>query len=592
MVLLSLDNVSKTLKDEPLFREVTLGIESGEKIGFVGRNGCGKSTFLRVLRGELEPDTGSVSRRRDLAIASVEQRPLFDAGASMEDYLRACPDRRIRPETEDGAAVADSFRSFCRELELPDVSTPMASLSGGMLRKVSLARCLAQRADLATLDEPTNHLDIGTILWLEALLKGAAFGFVLVTHDRYFLDAVCTSVMEIEEARLYKYPGNYTEYLDRKAERMAVQANAERRRLAVLKTELVWLKRGPRARAGKDKSRKDRIRELLEAGRRPEAGLAQFSSTGRRLGGKVLELKGVAKSYGGRPVVLPFSHAFQRGERVGVVGPNGSGKTTLLRMIAGETEPDQGSIDRGVNTAFAHMDQTGGRMDPRQSVLSYVQELAERIRIADDSSLTAEQYLERFLFPRDAQSLALGRLSGGELRRLHLARLLATAPNFLLFDEPTNDFDLDTIRLLEDYLADFPGCLLLVSHDRALLDRMTDSLFVFDGRGGIRRLAGDTSDYRDLLQEEREEEAAASKPDRQPARASRKPALSFKEKKELESLLPEIEALEKERGELEAGFQLPVTDALDLDRRHRRYEEVLGLIGDRTARWEELAAKA
>jgi ABC transport system ATP-binding/permease protein len=589
MVLFSLDGVTKTLKDTPLFEHVTLGIDTGEKIGFVGRNGCGKSTFLRVVQGDLEPDEGSVSRRRDLSIATVEQRPVFADGAAIGDYLMSCRDRVIRSDTEEGAAVIHAFRSYCRELDLPGLETPMASLSGGMLRKVSLARCLALRADFITLDEPTNHLDIETILWLESLLKGASFSFILVTHDRYFLDAVCTSIMEIEDRRLYKYPGNYSAYLERKAERAAVAANTERRRLSILRSELVWLKRGPRARAGKDKSRKERIYSLLDSGTRKEASLGGLSSTGRRLGAKVLELKGVSKGYGDRVVIRPFSHVFQKGERIGVVGPNGSGKTTFLRMIAGEIEPDAGSIERGVHTAFAHMDQTGSGTDATLTVLGYMQEWAERIQTADGASLTAEQYLERFLFPRDMQALALERLSGGEFRRLHLARLLATAPNFLLFDEPTNDFDLDTIRLLEEYLADFPGCLLLVSHDRALLDRMTDCLFVFDGRGGIRRLVGDTADYRDLIEEERA--APAAKPERAAARTPRKATLSFKERRELESLLPEIEALERERAELEDGFQRAVSDPAAMERSHRRYTEVRGLIESRTARWEELAER-
>jgi len=593
MVLFSLDGVAKTLGDAPLFEQVTLGIDSGEKIGFVGRNGAGKSTLLRILSGELEPDEGTVSRKRDLVVGTVEQRPVFPPEASLEDYLLGCRDRPVRPETEEGAEVVHAFRSYCRELGLPDTSAPMASLSGGMLRKTSLARCLSLGADFLTLDEPTNHLDIGTILWLEALLSGAAFGFVMVTHDRYFLDAVCTSIMEIDGRRVYKYPGNYSKYMERKAERAETAERAEQRRLSILRTELVWLRRGPKARTGKDRSRKERIHDLLASGIQRENRLREFSSTGRRLGAKVLEMHGVSKGYGGREVICPFSHVFQKGERVGVVGPNGSGKTTFLRMISGEIEPDGGVIDRGINTAFAHMDQTGRGADGAQTVLDYMLEWAERIRTEDGASLSAEQFLERFLFPRAMQSLALDRLSGGEYRRLHLARLLATAPNFLLFDEPTNDFDLDTIRLLEDYLADFPGCLLLVSHDRALLDRVSDSLFVFDGRGGIRHLSGDTADYRDLLEEEKDAAQPAARAERRtPERTPKKPSLSFKERKEYEGILAEIEALENERKDLEAVFQQAAPDPALMERSHRRYRDVGELLEAKMARWEELAGKA
>jgi ABC transport system ATP-binding/permease protein len=594
MVLLSLDGVSKTLGDIPLFRQVTLGIDAGEKIGFVGRNGSGKSTFLRILSGELSPDEGNVSRKRDLAIATVEQRPVFPPDASIGDYLLRCGDRAIRPETEEGSAVIHAFRSYCRELGLPDTAVPMASLSGGMLRKVSLARCLAQRADFLTLDEPTNHLDIETILWLEALLSSAPFGFVLVTHDRYFLDAVCTSILEIDGRRIYKYPGNYSSYIERKADRAEFEERAERRRLSILRNELAWLRRGPKARTGKDKSRKDRIRELLDSGMRRESALGEFSSSGRRLGAKVLELHGISKSYDGRTVIRPFSHVFQKGERIGVVGPNGSGKTTFLRIVSGEIEPDTGTMDRGVHTAFAHLDQSGSGTDASLTVLGYMQEWADRIRTADGASLLAEQFLERFLFPRDMQSLALERLSGGEFRRLQLARLLATAPNFLLFDEPTNDFDLDTIRILEEYLADFPGCLLLVSHDRALLDRMTDLLFVFDGRGGIRSFVGDTADYRDLIEEEKTAAARpAGKPERRaPERTPKKAALSYKERREYEDLLAEIEALETEQKDLEAVFQQATPDPAGMERSHRRYREVQGEIEARMTRWGELAGRA
>jgi len=459
-----------------------------------------------------------------------------------------------------------------------------------MLRKASLARCLSRGARLLMLDEPTNHLDLETIEWLEALLRRASFGFILVTHDRYFLDAVCTSIMEIEGRKVLKYPGNYSRYLELRAEREEMRERVEQRRVSILRGELEWLMRGPRARTGKDKGRKQRIMDLRDAGVQKEMAMQEFSSHHRRLGRKVLELQGVSRSFDTQRVILPFSYSFRRGERIGLLGPNGSGKTTFLRLVSGELPPDAGAVVKGANTVFGHYEQTSAGIDPSLTVLDFMQQLAERVPREDGGSLTAEQFLERFLFPRSMHGIRIERLSGGEVRRLSLVRLLATGPNFLLLDEPTNDLDLDTIRLLEEYLADFPGCILLVSHDRALLDRLTDYLFVFDGRGGIRGFTGSYEDYREAAEEENA--AVVTQATAAPLPRKERTSLSFKERKEYELLLSEIEGLEKEQKALEEAFQRAVTDPAAFQSDQRRYGAVLKELETKIARWEELAGRA
>jgi ABC transport system ATP-binding/permease protein len=588
MNVLSLDGVSKTLVDTPLFEQVTLGIDAGEKIGFIGRNGAGKSTFLRILSGALAPDEGTVSRNRTLTVSVLEQRPVFTPGMTLDEFCFSSE----APLGAERSAVGDAFHSLCRELGLDDPAARLDGFSGGMLRKASLARCLSRGALFLMLDEPTNHLDLETIEWLEARLLGTPSGFILVTHDRYFLDEVCTAIMEIEGRRIRKYPGNYAEYLERRAEREQAEENAEQRRSTILRRELEWLKRGPRARTGKDKGRKRRIQETLAARPGEERTMQEFSSARRRLGKKVLELNAVTKGYGARPVISEFSHSFRRGERLGLIGPNGSGKTTFLRLVSGEIAPDAGTAVKGETTVFGHLAQAGGSADPLLTVLNFMKELAERVPQPGGGSLTAEQFLERFLFPRSMHGVTLDLLSGGELRRLTMVRLLATAPNFLLLDEPTNDLDLDAMRQLEDYLSEFEGCILLVSHDRAMLDRLADSLLVFDGEGGIRGFTGTYEEYRE---DAAAHAASAARPAREqgrlrPARQE-KAGLSFRERREYEELLAQIDELEKEQKALEAGFLRPSSDQSERQKNDRRYREIAGLLEARMARWEELAAR-
>jgi ATP-binding cassette subfamily F protein uup len=400
--------------------------------------------------------------------------------------------------------------------------------------------------------------------------------------------------MEIDRASVFKYDGSYSDYLKRRIERSESLESAENRRLANLKRELAWLARGARARATKSERRKEMIRDMQGRSLVRESGMAGFSSSARRLGKKILVLKGIEKSYGRHRVLSLFSRDFKAGERVGLVGPNGSGKTTFLDLVAGRIAPDAGLVDRGENTHFAYFDQTASTIDTSLSIIGYIRQKAERIAMADGTTLGPEQFLERFLFPRAMQDLSLSRLSGGELRRLQLARILADSPNFLLLDEPTNDLDIDTIELLEDYLADFPGCVLAVSHDRAFLDGLADSLIVLDGSGGAKEYVGRYADYRAFADEgEPEEGETRQKPSSDaalPARQREKKGLSYAERKEFDSLLDEISLLEDEKSALESLFSSSSPNPEELEKGNRRYAEVVSLVEDRTARWEELAA--
>jgi ABC transport system ATP-binding/permease protein len=590
--LIVLDRISKILGEAPLFEGATLGIESTDKIGFVGRNGRGKSTFLRILEGSLEPDRGSAARKRGLSVSLLEQRPSFDPGDTLAGFLHRGSASR------GGRELELAYSSLCTELGLVDPSALMAEMSGGMFKKAAIARALAPKAELLLLDEPTNHLDIETIEWLEKRLLHYPGGFVLVTHDRWFLDDVCSSILEIDRGAVYKYPGGYSDYLERRIERVENLEKAESRRVANLKLELAWLMRGARARAGKSERRKEMIRGMQAEALVRESGMDGFSSRARRLGKKILVLKGVSKAYGGREIIAPFSRDFKAGERVGLVGPNGSGKTTFLDLVSGRIDSDSGKVERGENTHFAYFDQTAASVDMDLSLINYIQEKAERIAMADGAVLTPEQLLERFLFPRAMHSLPLSRLSGGELRRVQLVRLLADGPNFLLLDEPTNDLDIDTIELLEDYLSDFPGCVLAVSHDRAFLDGLCDSLIVLDGAEGAREYVGRYADYRSFAEAgtgSAKSEAEATKRkgagDAKPEQARDRKGLSYAERKELASILDEISRLEEEKSALETLFADPGLKSEEIEKSNRRYAELLKLVEERTARWEILAAK-
>jgi ATP-binding cassette subfamily F protein uup len=640
MNIVSISGAAVALKDGFLFEGLDLGIESGEHLGLVGRNGAGKTSLLRMVSGELVADRGEFARRRGLSVAMLEQMPHVTPGETVADFLyggnspetrlyarRAFLHRVLEHGARHGEAVPDDattrrelagiehdieslgpvslenrYAALCRELGVPDQDRLMSSLSGGEMKKAAIARTLAPRSDLLLLDEPTNHLDLDSIEWLEARLSSARFAFVLVTHDRWFLDGVTDSILEIDKRRVYRHPGNYTAYLQRKAERWAALEAAENRRLANLKIELEWLMRGARARATKSERRKDEIRAMQGAGLERPASNFVFSSVESRLGRKAVVLKRVSVAYDGKQILKPFDCTIEPGARLGIVGPNGAGKTSLLDLVAGKLEPASGIVDRGDTVRISCFEQTADSIDPSIAVADYIREHAERVRLSPGAAQDATLLLEKFGFSRDFQSMPVGKLSGGERRRLQLVRVLAEAPNVLLLDEPTNDLDIDTIEALEDFLEGFQGCIVAVSHDRAFLDRIARFLLVLDGAGGVRSFNGSYLEWKAEFEAVRSATsanaganaalaAASSQPAVDAPRKSAKKKLSYSEKKELEGLLPAIDALELEKSALEALFAKTGTSPSELRAAHERYETILHLINEKTLRWEELAER-
>ncbi|HEY9053331.1 MAG TPA: ABC-F family ATP-binding cassette domain-containing protein [Rectinemataceae bacterium] len=614
MNLISISGASVALKDGFLFQDLDLGIESGERIGLVGKNGTGKTSLLKLISGALPADSGQLARRRGLAISSLEQMPSFAPDTSLSSFLYSgdAPEILHHRRARDGeisrhefveaygpVPLENRYASLCAELGLADQDRLLSTMSGGEVKKAALARTLAPKADLLLLDEPTNHLDLETIEWLENRLLGSSSAFILVTHDRWFLDRVVDSILEIDRRRVYRHPGNYSAYLKRKAERWASLEKAESRRLANLKIELAWLMRGARARATKSERRKDEIRSMQESALERPSSSFVFSSAESRLGKKAIVLKGLSLSYGNKRVLDPIDYEILPGARLGIVGPNGSGKTSLLELIAGKLEPSFGSVDRGDTVRISLFEQTADALAPDKAVLDYIREHAERVRLSQGAAADASLLLERFGFDREFQAMPLGKLSGGERRRLQLVRVLSEAPNVLLLDEPTNDLDIDTIEALEDFLEGFQGCIVAVSHDRAFLDRIARYLLILDGSGSVSPFHGSFLEWKSIAARNGAESVGSTGKSPIPPRPSPnsgRPSpsvkrLSYAEKKEFESILPLLDELEAEKASLEALFSSSGVSPNELRAAHQKYEALGLLIAAKTERWEELAAK-
>lgn len=559
MNLLTIENMTKTYGDRFVFKDADFSINDNEKIGIIGINGTGKSTLLKMIAGLEEPDSGKITKGRQIHIRYLSQNPVFDEDSTV---LEAVLKGNIRKDNE--WTVESDAKTMLNKLGIPDFDGETKYLSGGQKKRVALANVLLSPADILILDEPTNHLDNEMSEWLEEYLMKFKGALLMVTHDRYFLDRISNRIVEIDGASIYSYPGNYSEYLRLKAAREGIEAASERKRSSILRTELEWIQRGARARSTKQKARIERFEELRDRKGPQKAASVEMNSISSRLGRKTLEVSGITKSYDGRTYINDFSYIFLKGDRVGIIGGNGCGKTTLLKIINGVVEPDEGIVDIGQTVKIGYFSQENEYMDESLRVIDYIKNVAEYV-LTPDGSISASQMLERFLFDGNMQWTYINRLSGGEKRRLYLLRILMDAPNILILDEPTNDLDIQTLTILEDYLDNFDGIVISVSHDRYFLDRIARRIFAFQEDGSLRQYEGGFSDY--LAVKEREEYEKA--PETEKAQAAEKKdtrfrekklKFSYKEQKEFETIDDDIASLEEKIEEMDRQIEKSATD--------------------------------
>ncbi len=588
MNYLSIENLSKSYGDRLLFADIAFGVDEGEKIGIVARNGTGKSTLLRILAGEESPDDGRVVYRRDLRVGYLPQEPVFAPGITVGEAAVENLDQDNHPTD------ADAMQRLLTSLGLPDPSMRVDKLSGGQRKKLAIARAIIGDPELLILDEPTNHLDISTIEWLEGYLKRSRVAILMVTHDRYFLDRVCNKIIELDNRQAYVVEGNYAMYLRRRAERIEAMTAELAKVKNTLRREQEWMNRQPQARAGKAKFRIDSFHELKA---RSHVDLRErnivLDASSSRIGSKIFEAEGVCKRFGDKVILDDFTYTFARGEKIGLVGENGVGKSTFIKMLQGIEPFDSGRWDIGETVRFGYYSQDGISFDENKKVIDAVTEIADDIELGEGRSIAPMQYLQRFLFSVPDQQKYIHTLSGGERCRLHLATVLMRQPNFLILDEPTNDLDIITLGILEEYLAEFKGCVLVVSHDRYFLDNIADHIFVMEGGGVVKDFPGNYSEYRAFVaQQAREKEAPKKAEAAKPRRQERPERMTFKERREFEALGSEIADLEEEKEALEAFFNSGESAAPEeFEAKSRRYNEVKELIDEKELRWLELSEK-
>ena len=575
---LSAEHISIDFGSRRLLDDVSFYLNPGDKVGVIGVNGTGKSTFLRILAGQLEPDEGRVSRDPNVQLSFLSQNFDMDGENTVLQQLFAHYPAEFRELNEYEA------KAMLNVLGITDYEQKIGTLSGGQRKRVALAAALIHPAEVLLLDEPTNHLDADMTLWLEERLKRFKGAIVMVTHDRYFLERVVNHITEVDRGRLYHYEANYSRYLELKTQRQEYALAAERKRQSILRTEREWIMRGCEARRTKSKDRIERYEELLNQKAPDSDSSVQMTAMGSRLGKKLIELKSVRKSYGERCIIRDCSYTLLRDDRIGIIGSNGAGKTTLLKLMAGEIEPDSGSVERGSTVKIGHFSQEGRELDKNQRVYDYIHEIASEVR-TEEGVLSAGELMERFLFPKELQSQPIGKLSGGERRRLYLLGILMAAPNVLLLDEPTNDLDIMTLSILEDYLDGFPGPVIAVSHDRFFLDKLSTQIFEVEG-GTVSRFPGNWSDRQKL----RIEAVAPPKEDRPKVSAERprrqkKLKFTFAEQREFDTIDEVIADLEAKIAACKKEQEAACSDYVRLTALTAEQEALERELEEKTERW-------
>ncbi len=593
---LQVEDLTKSYGDRMLFDSVTFGINEGDKIGLIAKNGTGKSTLLRILSGEEAPDSGSVTFRNGLRVGFLAQIPDFAPGKSILDNLLAA----MPEEHHEDWNREDRVRQMLSQLGISDCGIMPEHMSGGQIKRAALAQVFLASPDLLILDEPTNHLDLETVEWLENYLTRQRITLLMVTHDRYFLDRVCNKIIEIDMQQIFTYEGNFDLYLKRRAERIEALTGELAKVRNTLRKEQEWMRRQPQARAGKARYRINAFYDLKERSRAnyTERQIDPTDVRSSYIGSKIFEAEGISKRFGEKVILDDFTYTFTRYEKLGIVGGNGVGKSTFVKMLQGLVAPDSGEWNVGETVRFGYYSQEGLQLPPNKKVIDAITDLTDDIVLDKGATrLSPMQFLNRFLFTPADQQKYISTLSGGEMRRLNLAAVLVRQPNFLILDEPTNDLDIMTLGILEEYLREFKGCVIVISHDRFFLDSIVDHLFVMEGNGVIKDFPGNYSDYREYLREQKanEEQKAAQKCEAQTKSRSRENSrsakMSFKERKEFEELTAEIDRLTAERHELETVFNSG-EQLSDIEEKARRYSELKDLLDEKEMRWLELSEKA
>lgn len=617
--ILQVEGLTKSFGDLVLFSDMSFGIAEGERIGLIAKNGSGKTTLLNILVGKEPYDKGSVVFRRDVRIAYLEQDPAypenltvlqacFHSGNDVTDLI-AEYERIINSKDQSGldhilqrmeALQAWDYehraKQILAQLKITDFDQKISELSGGQLKRVALANVLITEPDLIILDEPTNHLDLDMVEWLEEYLQRSRLSLLMVTHDRYFLDRVCNEIIEIDQQQLYQYKGNYSYYLEKRDERVSAQNSEIDRANNLMRKELEWMRRQPQARGTKAKSRIDAFYDLEKKAQQVrDAGNVQLQMKGSYIGNKIFEAQHIYKSFGDIKILEDFNYIFARYEKLGIVGNNGTGKSTFIKMLMGEVAPDKGNFDIGETVKFGYYSQDGLKFDEQMKVIDVIQNIAEVIDLGNGNRLTASQFLQHFLFPPEKQHNFVYKLSGGEKRRLYLCTVLITNPNFLVLDEPTNDLDIVTLNILEEYLQQFKGCVIVVSHDRYFMDKVVDHLLAFQGKAKIKDFPGNYTQYRewkeiqDALEKEQAVKPKEDKPLVTASKADEKKKLSFKEKREFEELDVLIPQLEEEKKRLENELSSGTLSSDDLISKSNRISVLIDEIEEKTMRWMELS---